>query len=83
MMFVIGNWVRPGATVCDPFLGSGTTGVACAVLGRKFVGIEKEPKYFDIACKRIRRAWQDKCSEIKWDEPVKLKQLDLIGEDHV
>ena len=53
MMFVVGNWVKPGATVCDPFLGSGTTGVACAALGRKFVGIEKEPKYFDIACRRI------------------------------
>ncbi len=40
-------------TVFDPFMGSGTTGVACMELGRKFIGIEKEPKYFDIACKRI------------------------------
>jgi site-specific DNA-methyltransferase (adenine-specific) len=37
----------------DPFMGSGTTGVACVKLGRKFIGIEIEPKYFDIACKRI------------------------------
>ncbi|MEM1191535.1 MAG: site-specific DNA-methyltransferase [Pseudomonadota bacterium] len=43
-------------TVLDPFLGSGTTGVACANLGRKFIGIEIEPEYFDIACKRIEGA---------------------------
>ncbi|KKM98293.1 hypothetical protein LCGC14_1159490 [marine sediment metagenome] len=43
-------------TILDPFMGSGTTGVACANLGRKFIGIEIEPKYFDIACKRIELA---------------------------
>jgi site-specific DNA-methyltransferase (adenine-specific) len=40
-------------TVLDPFMGSGTTGVACVRTGRRFIGIEKEPKYFDIACRRI------------------------------
>lgn len=44
-------------SVFDPFMGSGTTGVACAQLGRKFTGIEREPKYFDIACKRIEQAY--------------------------
>jgi DNA modification methylase len=44
-------------TILDPFMGSGTTGVACAQLGRKFIGIEIEPKYFDIACKRIEAAY--------------------------
>jgi DNA modification methylase len=43
-------------TVLDPFMGSGTTGVACVNLGRKFIGIELEEKYFDIACKRIDQA---------------------------
>jgi site-specific DNA-methyltransferase (adenine-specific)/modification methylase len=43
-------------TVCDPFMGSGTTGVACALEGRKFTGIERERKYFDIAVERISRA---------------------------
>lgn len=43
-------------TVCDPFMGSGTTGVACINLGKKFTGIERERKYFDIACERIARA---------------------------
>jgi site-specific DNA-methyltransferase (adenine-specific) len=42
--------------VLDPFMGSGTTGVACARLGRRFIGIEIEPRYFDIACKRIEEA---------------------------
>ena len=46
----------PGGTVLDPFMGSGTTGVACARKGRKFVGIEVEPKYFELACSRIEMA---------------------------
>ncbi len=43
-------------TVLDPFMGSGTTGVACVQLGRKFIGIEIDHKYFDIACERIENA---------------------------
>jgi len=43
-------------TILDPFMGSGTTGVACARLGRRFIGIEIEPRYFDIACRRIEQA---------------------------
>lgn len=45
-------------TILDPFMGSGTTGVACMNLGRKFIGIEREPKYFDIACERIYNAYR-------------------------
>jgi DNA modification methylase len=48
----------PDGIVLDPFMGSGTTGVACAMLGRKFVGIEIEPAYFDIARKRIEEAYK-------------------------
>jgi len=44
-------------TILDPFMGSGTTGVACANLNRKFIGIEIEEKYFDIACERIAAAY--------------------------
>ena len=44
--------------VLDPFMGSGTTGVACANLGRSFIGIEREPTYFDIACRRIEEAYR-------------------------
>jgi len=43
-------------TVLDPFMGSGTTGVACVHAGKSFSGIEREPKYFDIACRRIEDA---------------------------
>lgn len=43
-------------TILDPFMGSGTTGVACMNMGRKFIGIEREQKYFDIACRRIENA---------------------------
>ena len=43
-------------TILDPFMGSGTTGVAAVKLGRRFIGIEIEPRYFDIACKRIEAA---------------------------
>lgn len=46
-----------GESILDPFMGSGTTGVACANLGRKFIGIEIERKYFDIACERIEMAY--------------------------
>ena len=46
----------PARTVIDPFAGSGTTGVACVELGRKFIGIELDEKYFDIACRRIEQA---------------------------
>jgi len=45
-------------TILDPFMGSGTTGVAALQLGRKFIGIELDPGYFDIACKRISEAWK-------------------------
>ena len=55
LMEQIIKWTR--GTILDPFMGSGTTGVACANLGRKFIGIEIEPKYFDIACERIDAAY--------------------------
>ena len=48
--------VWTGGVCVDPFMGSGTTGVACMNLGRSFIGIEREPKYFDIACRRIEDA---------------------------
>jgi DNA modification methylase len=45
-------------TICDPFMGSGTTGVAAVKLGKTFIGIEREPSYFDIACRRIEAAYK-------------------------
>lgn len=55
-MWLVDRGAGKGETVLDPFMGSGTTGVACMDLGRKFIGIEKTRKYFDIACERIARA---------------------------
>ena len=52
------TWSNPTETILDPFMGSGTTGVACVNLGRKFIGIEREERYFDIACKRIAEAYK-------------------------
>lgn len=56
MEWVISHVPAPCSTVLDPFMGSGTTGVACANLNKSFVGIERESKYFDIACRRIEDA---------------------------
>lgn len=52
------GFIDPAAHILDPFMGSGTTGVACANLGRKFIGLEIEPKYFEIACRRIEEAYR-------------------------
>lgn len=54
----------PGATVLDPFMGSGTTGIACADTGRKFIGIEMDPEYFKIAEARINNSTQQLTLEI-------------------
>lgn len=63
------------ASVLDPFLGSGSCGVAAIQRGKAFVGIEREPKYFDIACRRIEQAQaQGKLFET---EPIKQEQLTL------
>jgi len=65
-------------TILDPFMGSGTTGVAAVQMGRKFIGIEREPKYFEIACKRIEDA-QRVTDMFGFDSPqVKQEQGDLI-----
>lgn len=52
----VSDFTAPGQTVADPFMGSGTTGVACAMSGRSFVGIEANQRHFDIACRRIEDA---------------------------
>lgn len=49
---------KTAGLVADPFMGSGTTGVACALTDRAFIGIEREPSYFDIACRRIAEAYK-------------------------
>jgi len=50
------NWETPHDLFFDPFLGSGTTAVACINTGRRFIGVEKDPEYFEIARRRIKEA---------------------------
>lgn len=53
MVYLVNTLTKQDGCVLDPFMGSGTTGVACMNLGRRFTGIEIEPKYFDMACERL------------------------------
>lgn len=66
-------------TILDPFMGSGTTGVACVKLGRKFIGIEIEEKYFDIACRRIEEAYKQPDFFVEASKP-KAEQLGMFTE---
>ena len=65
----------PGACVTDPFMGSGTTGVACVKAGRPFVGVEMDRRMFDIACKRIEQAYNQR----PLFEPEPPKQPEQLG----
>jgi len=56
MEWTVVNYTQPGDTILDPFMGSGTTGVACVKTGRNFIGIEIDPDYYAIAEKRIAEA---------------------------
>jgi hypothetical protein len=77
MMEIISDFTRYGELVCDPFMGSGTTGVACANLGRAFVGVEQDAKWFDLACRRIEEAYrQPRLFEEPAPKPVQ-QGLDL------
>lgn len=64
-------------TILDPFMGSGTTGVAAVQMGRSFIGIEREPKYFDIACKRIDQAYAQGDFFVP-KAPAKQEQTELL-----
>jgi DNA modification methylase len=64
-----------GANVLDPFMGSGTTGVAAVKLGRKFIGIEKHEPYFDIACRRISEALRQPDMFIERPKPATQESL--------
>ena len=71
------RWIG-GELILDPFMGSGTTGVACVKLGRSFVGIEQDAQHFATACKRIEEAWKQ---PRLFEEPKrKTEQLTLLGD---
>ena len=81
MELVVNRFTQPGATIIDPFLGSGTTGVASINLGRKFIGIEREPKYFEIACKRIEHATEQAKQRLFGPEPEPQPETPCLGLD--
>ena len=62
-------------TILDPFMGSGATGVACVNLGKRFIGIEKEEKYFDAACKRIEKTTRQPDFFVATPEKVKQESM--------
>lgn len=63
-------------TILDPYMGSGTTGVACVDLGRRFVGIEIDPAHFDVACHRVEQAYRQ--PRLFPDQPIKPVQQSLL-----
>lgn len=75
MRWAIEQLPKDAQTILDPFMGSGTTGVAAVKLGRKFIGIEIEPRYFDIACKRISDALKQPDMFIERPTPPKQEAL--------
>lgn len=76
----IGNSSQPGDTILDPFMGSGTTGVACVRMGRKFIGIELDEGYFDIACERMRKAYAQPDFFVEPSRQPEPVQAGLFGE---
>lgn len=76
MKWCIEHLPSAAETIFDPFMGSGTTGVACAKLGRKFIGIEIDENYFNIACKRIEEAYRQ--PDMFVEQPKKSEQMELI-----
>lgn len=70
--------VPDAETILDPFMGSGTTGVACVKAGRRFVGVEREESYFDIACERIRKAYAQPDMFVSAPKPEQPKQEALL-----
>lgn len=78
--FVV-NWCSDSdEIVLDPFMGSGTTGVACVKLGRKFIGVEIEERYFTIACRRIEDAYRQADLFIERERPPEPSQASLLDE---
>jgi site-specific DNA-methyltransferase (adenine-specific) len=76
MVEIITDFTRPGDLICDPFMGSGTTGIACVKTARRFVGAELDPRYFDLACRRIQAALD--APDMFIEPPAKIKQEAML-----
>jgi site-specific DNA-methyltransferase (adenine-specific) len=77
MVELLTDFTNAGQTILDPFMGSGTTGVAAVRMGRKFIGIEQNEEYFELACRRLAAAQSGArgFSRQNHDE----RQIDLLG----
>ena len=80
MEWCVEHLPKTAQTILDPFMGSGTTGVACVQLNRRFIGIELDETYFDIACKRIEEAYKQP-SLFPAEKPKPAKTGNLFDED--
>jgi site-specific DNA-methyltransferase (adenine-specific)/modification methylase len=75
MEWAIGHLPADAQTICDPTMGSGTTGVACVKLGRRFIGIEQSERYFEVTCKRIADAYRQ--PRLFAEPPPRPEQMEL------
>jgi DNA modification methylase len=78
MRWCVGHLPKDAKTICDPFMGSGTTGVACVKAGKSFVGVEREEKYFNVACERIAEAYLQPDMLVAIDQPEP-ETLDMLA----
>lgn len=79
MRYLVRLITPPGGVVLDPFMGSGSTGKAALLEGARFVGIEREPEYFDVAAARLRHALELEADEAASREAEAARQLALFG----
>jgi site-specific DNA-methyltransferase (adenine-specific) len=77
MSELISDFTQIGDLICDPFCGSGSTGVAAVKAGRQFVGIEQDPKWFDLSCRRIAQALTQGDMFVAPPKPMKQEALPL------
>ena len=70
MCDLLRDYTMPKHIVCDPFAGSGTTGVAAVKLGRRFIGVERDPRWFDLSCRRISEALKQPDMFIELPKPA-------------
>jgi len=75
MRELILDYTQPDEVICDPFMGSGSTGVACVQTGRKFIGIEQDEKWFDLSCRRIGDALKQDDLFIAKPKPIKQEAM--------
>lgn len=75
MAALVGDYTQPDELICDPFMGSGTTGLAAVRRGRRFIGIEKDAKWFDLSCRRISDGLSQVDMFVESEKPAKQEAM--------